>query len=411
MSDGNFIEPIPSSSSQIQKIRQQKAQQAIQIQGIYQTETQELYSELLSEPLQNLVLRNGKSLEERNARKDSSKSTRHSESEPEDNERLIDDISKLAEQFHRNNPELKQRSLLSLTEGALSTEDSAEAIYQKVCLFYPDPYLADEAFSFLQQIHQEYPTWRQNVQIARQWLNDKYNRDIKAGQNIRTETQTFSNKGLGTPTELRHLYRNLTINPTQSSGEIFSDLLERLSSFQNTKKALSFILHAVGSDLKSKGPSIAREELQILLKEIRNAQTFLWMFSFFHHRMPSIQNAFQRAGSLLPIQITFELLGKAFLKLILERYPSLEKVYQIADFLGIDEDVLAQWIIFPYFHTAVSQSPSHLIPSSLQKEELMELFEEIQDELYNLIEEKDEKEEEKKEEDEKEEEEKKDKEL
>ena len=108
------------------------------------------------------------------------------------------------------------------------------------------------------------------------------------------------------------------------------------------KTLIDFFLHSLGSDLKSKGPSIDHAELHRLMSETRKLQAILGIFRFFKSRMALIASAFFRQGLALPGRISFEELAKLFMKFLQERYPAPEKVLQMAIQLGLAEEWLAQ---------------------------------------------------------------------
>jgi type III secretion protein W len=233
-------------------------------------------------------------------------------------------LEEVSEQFERRNPELHARSLL-LLRARISKNDTPDEILKKVLEAYPDHSLADEALDFLMATSDR--DLAEKIREVKEKFNEVYGREIRAGKNISIQAREFSKQGLGTPNALRDLYRDLTGNPRDPST-LFAELANNFT-FEKMKTVIAFVLHALGSDLKSKGPSISRGELHRLVTEARSMQAILGVYRFFRSRMKLVQSAFEREGLTLPSRITFEILAKIFVKLIMERYPSSEKVLQM----------------------------------------------------------------------------------
>ena len=133
---------------------------------------------------------------------------------------------------------------------------------------YADASLADEALDFLAE------TSDTQLLAATQEAKEKFNKDkgkeIRAGRNMGMQAREFAKEGLGSPTSLRDLYREIILNPREPL-KLFDELAEKFR-FPKLKSAITFMLHSLGSDLKAKGPSIQRGELKRLLDETRSMQ-------------------------------------------------------------------------------------------------------------------------------------------
>src|SRR5262249_22188290 len=162
----------------------------------------------------------------------------------------------------------------------ISQRDTKEEILHKVLEMYPDYSLADEALDFLLQTTEG--SLAEEVRLAKEELNAQYGREVKAGRNIAEQSREFSKQGLGSPMGLRNLYREVTGNP-RDANTLFNELTTKFN-YDKMKTAIDFLLHSMGSDLKSKGPSIDRGELHRLLSETRKLQGILGIFRFFKSR-------------------------------------------------------------------------------------------------------------------------------
>lgn len=325
------------------------------------------------------------------------KRSREEEQRLEEKIVMVEKVDEVAEGFQRRNPELQSRSLRLLRQ-RISSQDTAEEILRKVLETYPDPALADEAFEYLEESNSGDVLRR--IREAKENLNTRFGREVRAGRNIGEQARAFAQQGLGSPTGLRDLYRDITGNPRETTT-LFSELSDQFS-FDNMETAINFLLHSLGTDLKAKGPSIGRAELHRLMTEARNLLAILWVYRFFNKRMPMVNAAFERGGMLLPIRITFELLAKMFIELLKERYPSMDKVLQLALKLGISDSLLAQIILFTQMRDAVRGVAPKLFRSEQHRHDVLMSYIEALEELEEREEEEEEKRE--KEEQEKEEE-------
>lgn len=305
---------------------------------------------------------------------------------------LIQDAAKLEEtanRFHKKNDELALKTLILLRNSILAT-DTADEILAKVLQFYPDPTLADEALNFL--LETTYGDLAIQVGLAKEKLFATYEREIVAGRNMSHEAKEFSKQGLGSPSALRDIYRDITGNP-RVPQVLFEEFAQKFP-FEQMKIVIAFLLHSLGADLKAKGPSIPRAQLQRLLEDTRTLQAILGVYRFFGSRMQLIASEFVRNGLVFPKVLSFELLSKQFMKLLYDRYVSSERVLNLARSLGLSEQILAQIIIYTQMRDAIRQVSPRLYKSEEQREELLkaiiEALEELEEEEEELEEEEEE---------------------
>ncbi len=259
-----------------------------------------------------------------------SKEPKKTESSEEADEKIVDveKTDEASERFEKKNYELNAKTL-KILRSRLSASDSADEILQKVEEVYKEAALADEALDFLME------TTDGQLLAATQEAKEKLNKDkakeIKAGRNMGAQAREFAKQGLGSPTSLRDLYRDITLNPREPL-KLFDELTERFR-YPTLKTAITFLLHSLGSDLKSKGPSIQRPELKRLLDETRSMQGILGIFRFFQSRMRLIAREFQSYDLVLPPRLDFELMARLLAKILAERFMNPEKILQTATHL------------------------------------------------------------------------------
>lgn len=298
-------------------------------------------------------------------------------------------VDEAASRFQRNNYELNAQTLRILRTRILAT-DTPEAALEKVLSVYSDPALADEALDFL--IETADPETESVVRAAKELLNQTRAREIASGRNMGTQAREFAKEGLGSPTSLRDLYRDIT-GTVREPLKLFEELTEKFP-YVKMKTVITFLLHSLGSDLKSKGPSISSAELKRLLDETRSLQGILGVFRFFQTRMSLIQRLFVSYQLAFPSRLNFEILGKIFVKILGERYMNPEKIMQTAKHLGISEEVAAQIVIFSQMLDALKQVAPRYYRNPQHREELRKAFIDTLDKLEDEYEEEQEKEEE-----------------
>jgi type III secretion protein W len=376
----------------IARSQQAAAQKAAQERAMAQEVSEEGFQSWIDEgafsPL--VMARRFESLENKRKRTAKEEETEKAEKK----EKVVQEIQKIEDisnQFNKKNPELQSRSLL-LLRSRLSDTDTEEAILRKVLEMYPDYSLADDALDFLLQTTEK--GLSDEVRKARERLNISYNREIKAGKNIAEQAREFSKQGLGSPTGLRNLYREVTGNP-RDANTLFDELTSQFD-YNQMKTVIDFLLHSMGGDLKSKGPSIDPGELFRLLSETRKLQGILGIFRFFQSRMNLISAAFARQGLHLPMRLTFEMLARQFMKAVQERYPSADKILQLGIQLGLSEEVVGQVIIFTQMRDGIRQVAPKLFKSDQHRQDLLHAFIDAIEELDEQLEEEEDKEKEQK---------------
>ena len=336
------------------------------------------------------LARNFQSIERR-ARLRPEDSQKQEKADEEESVSMVEQVQEISEHYQRKNPELQARTLLSL-RARITAKDSAEDIIRKLREAYTDLALVDEALDFLLETAD--PAFKRVLDEAKAQLNRLYEREIKSGRNIGAQARNFSTQGLGSPTALRDLYRNITGNP-RDANTLFEELSNQYP-FEKMKVVIDFVLHSLGADIKSKGPSIPREELQRYMTETRNMQAILGVYRYFLSRMRLIVSSFDRQGLTMPDRINFEALARIFMRFLQERYPSVDKALLLSQQLGLAGEELAQLIIYLQFRDAMRQVAPRLFRDEKHRQELLMCFIETLEELEEGLEEEEEKKQKKK---------------
>ena len=292
----------------------------------------------------------------------------------------VQEVEDSANRYESNNYELKSRSLLNLRT-SISNKDSKEEALNKVLRMYPDHALADEALDFLAETTQG--DTLKTIQLAKELLNQNFKREVLSGRNIATQAREFAKEGLGAPTSLRDLYRDIT-GTARDPLQLFQELTEKFR-YDKLATAIKFLLHALGSDLRAKGASISRAELKRLIDETRSLQGIMGVFRFFQSRMRLMQRQFVSYSLVFPPRLNFEVLARLFVKIIAERYISADKVLQFSQALGLSEESAAQLIIFTQYRDAIRQIAPRYYRNPQHREDLLkaiiEALENLEDNL------------------------------
>jgi len=381
----SHIQPVQLGMARAQQLA---AQQAVRGMIITQEESSEGFQTWIDEGVFNPVLmaRRFETLESK--RKRSTKEEEMEKTQRKEKQVLqIQKIEEICEKYSKKNSELDARSLY-LLRSRLKQGDTKGEILQKVREMYRDFSLADDALDFLLETTEG--ELAAEVRAAKEEFNSTFGREIRAGKNIAAQAREFSSQGLGSPTGLRDLYREVTRNPREA-GPLFDELTSQFH-YDKMKTVIDFLLHSLGSDLKSKGPSIDRAELHRLFSEARKLQGILGIFRFFKSRMNLIFSAFERQGIKLPMLLTFEALAKLFMKYLQERYPSADKVLQLAAGLGLSEEALGQIIIYTQMRDGVRQVAPKLFRTEQHRQDVLTSFIDAIEEIDEKLEEEEEKE-------------------
>lgn len=392
MADDNLsASPIQPAHLDATKAHQAALQRSAARQAIAQEESSEGFQQWIDEGAFTLMARKFETIEFKVKKKEKEEKTEKSE-KTEGQIAEVKELQEVGEQYSRRNAELQTRSLL-LLRSRITERDSKEEILRKVFELYPDYSLADEALDFLLETTKG--DLAEKIRQAKQELNAIHGREVRAGRNMGEQAREFSRQGLGSPTALRDLYRDLTGNPRDSQS-LFAELSNQFN-FDRMKTVIDFVLHSLGTDLKSKGPSIDRGELHRLMTQGRSMQAILGVYRFFKSRMPLLMAAFQQQGIGLPPKITFEILAKLFVRFLQERYPSSDKALQMAQHLGLVGEFLGQIIIYTQMRDAVRHTAPRLFRSEQHRQDVLSTFIDTIEDLDDRLEEDGEKEEDEKE--------------
>ncbi len=301
----------------------------------------------------------------------------------------VEKSEETAARFQRNNEELHAKTLLIL-QSRTNASDTADEMLEKILNTYPDPALADEALDFLLETTSN----AQKAEIlreAKEKFNLRYEREIKAGRNMGAEAREFSKEGLGSPTMLRDMYRDITHTP-RDPLKLFEELSSQYQ-YEKLKTIIRFLLHSLGADLRSKGASISRAELKRLIDETRSLQGILGIYRFFKSRMGLINRQFASYDMVKPASLNFDVMAKQFVKFLAERFMSPDKILLAARLLGISDETMAQLIIFTQMRDAIKQIAPRYYRTPQQRQELFNAFlkalELIEDQLEEEEEKKD----------------------
>lgn len=281
----------------------------------------------------------------------------------------LEDVEGSAAEFQEGHPELQSKTL-EILRGLISLTDTPEETLAKVLAVYPDHSLADEALDYL--IESSGGKVQELLNETKALLNERYGRQVRAGRNIAEEARAFSKEGLGSPTALRDMYRDVTGN--QREPLVLFEELSQKFPYQKLQTVIRFLLHSLGSDLKAKGPSIPRAELARLIEETRSLQGILGIYRFFQSRAKLITSLFSKRGLSIPKVLTLETLSRIFVRILAEKYINMEKILSTAAFMEIADEIEAQIIIYAQMYDALRQIAPRYFRHKKHKQELYKAF-------------------------------------
>lgn len=382
------MDPRISGGSPVNPMSLKTLQQAADAQEILQSESEADFQQWVELEAFNpmAMMRRFERLEKR--LETDKKRTEEKESAEE---LKVVEIEETATRFQQNNKELQARTLIIL-RSRISASDTPDTVIQKLLEFYPDPALADEALDFL--IETADPKTINLLRQAKEQFNARFESEIRAGRNMGAQSREFSEKGLGSPTTLREMYKDITHTPREPL-KLFDELAGRFT-YDKLRNVIRFLLHSLGADLRAKGPSIPRPELKRLLDETRSLQGILGIFRFFQSRMGLINNQFTSYGVIKPLRLDFEVIAKQFVKFLAERFMSPDKIILSARLLGISHEAIAQLIIFTQMRDAIKQISPRYYRTPQQREELLLAFLKALELIEDQLEEEEKEEQEKK---------------
>ena len=375
----------------VDPLKLQQMQQAAKAQTMQQTESEEDFQQWVDNAIFNplAMSRRFRTLTEVKAQEQEREEEARAKEEEQIDQLIVGKVEYVDEsamRFQRNNDELRARTLLIL-KSRISAKDSPEEIITKVLEIYPDKALADEAFEFLLETSD--PTTQEVIRKAKDVFASRFEREITAGRNMGVAAREFSKEGLGTPSGLRDLYREITGRPREPL-KLFDELSNRFP-YDKLRTVIHFLLHSLGSDLRAKGPSIPRPELKMLIDEVRSLQGVMGVYRFFKERMGYIMKQFGIYELVMPARLTFDALAKQFIRFIAERFLSPEKILISAREMGISDEVIAQLIIFNQMLDAVKQIAAQFYRNPKHRDEVFDTFLSVLDDLEDKLEEEEEK--------------------
>ena len=291
-------------------------------------------------------------------------------------------VNAIAKFYQKRNAEMDSQKLLTLYTQIENLENVQEML-DKVLKHFSDPSLADEALDFLLETLPPGSAAYKKALETKNLIRAQRGRQIIAGRNMGDLSR--SHPALGTPSELRDLYREIIGNPREAQS-LFEELIQQFT-YEKMQEAIAFVLQSLRADLTAKGSSISHGQLHTLISEARNMQAILGVYRFFKGRSRVLRQQFEAAEMAVPYQLDFESLAKILVIFIKERYPSADKILRLAVPLGITDDELAQIIVFSQYRDAMRGISPRFFQSEKHRQEMLMTFIEALAELEDALEE------------------------
>jgi type III secretion protein W len=295
----------------------------------------------------------------------------------------LETIKKLAERRQGRFKELDPRLLLSIFDKLKPGMKKDEILQLLKSVLPDDPSLTSEVLEFLIECTAE--ELQEELKKAKEDLYRQSGREAKAGKNIAQQAEKYSQEGLGEAMSLRQLYREVT--GTDREAQVLFDELLKKYDYEKMQGAIEFLLHSLGADMNAPGPSIERALLHKLMTEIRSLQAIMGVYRFFSQRFDMVARLAPRQGVTLPGSLNFQLLAKAFILFVGNRYPSAQKLLELAKELGISEDVMLEILIFSQYRDAMRYISPRLFSSTQHRYDVYLAILEALEELEQILDE------------------------
>lgn len=349
---GSYFRPRETADDAIQRNQKEQAKVKTELRVANQEVAQDNYQNDLEQGLLRPMFQrlNGDRKELKAKPKSAAKEVAGKDEGKQTEPHPADRIRDSAQRYQNNNPEFRKETLSALREYIKSGDDK-EQMAKKVRDFYPDLSLQDEALDFLIEVFDG--SARGNLQEIKEQLNRDFGREVVAGKNMGREAREFSEKGIGSPTALRDMYRDVTGNP-RDAPTLFGELSAKFP-YEKLKTVVQFFLKSLGSDLRTKGSSIEPGQLYRLLSETRVMQSILGVYRFFRLRMKLVTKEFHRHSISVPPKLNFEEMSKAFMRMVNDRFPSDEKFRLVVSKLGVERSTIGTIILLSQMRDAIRE--------------------------------------------------------
>ena len=214
------------------------------------------------------------------------------------------------------------------------------------------------------------------LKTATENLLEESGPEIRAGLNISTAAVEFSEKGLGEIQSLRDFYRENILN-YESLSNLHEALLKKFNE-DDFEKAISFLIEAVGNDLRSQGPSIAPAQLKQIMDDLYRLE----VVGNFHRDCASLIEKTQDLFHLKILLSAGKLAGKV-LALKEEKWVVTSKVENLLSATGIN-DLEAKIFFLTELKKMVRAIPLKVFEDLDQREKLLSVIQETLDSMIEL---------------------------
>ncbi len=163
------------------------------------------------------------------------------------------------------------------------------------------------ALGVLEEFSGDEPTLQRLAHEAKETLTSEAAPSIRAGLNTSTVAQEYAEKGLGHPQELRDFYRE-TILHYEGITETFQGLQHRFPD-TSLPEAIAYLIHAVGSDLHARGPSLDTEELRAILNDLYQLESLATLYQSCDQLLRKVSQGFHLNPALGPRELVGEIIA------------------------------------------------------------------------------------------------------
>lgn len=244
---------------------------------------------------------------------------------------------------------------------SIEPSDTQAVIINKLQAVYPYAIIVDQALDMLIEKNQG-GSLHEQLLLAKEEIEVNYTREISTHRNIsdinKKESEKLRETGLSwTESEMELKYLDYTNNPRETLA-YFDELFSKYSPKQ-FMAINRWMLHALGADTKAEGPSMEPAKLHANISQTRKVQAIMGVFLVCEKRLPYIISQFEKYDLGMPPHLNSVTLAKELISLVSERYPSPEKVEQLAIKFGIEANIVGKIIVFSVYRDVIREISPH----------------------------------------------------
>lgn len=229
-----------------------------------------------------------------------------------------------AQQFQKNNPQLKADNLLDL-RGKIQRGATKEQILGELAKLYPNKTdLQIEALKFLVQTTIE-PKEKERIGGILEEFQEINAKLIAKDLEI---SAMVLKGGVADPIAVRNMHQSMTHDSPRDFNQLYKELHTLYPQAKDLKEVCKLLFSAAGAEIRSGGVGIEPGRLYNNIRQIRLLQAVMGPQRFFEKGWNRLANELLNLQIEQPAQLNVQTITAAFVDLILSDYPNAAKAMQ-----------------------------------------------------------------------------------